>query len=248
MGLFDLFKRKTPAATDQPQVDKNLARLARVAADKRAQNYDRMEAIQNLGSMAIADAAAALLRRFTFYIEPSITDEEEKETAFRGILSAGQAAIEPIREFCLRAESLTWPLKLLEELLSPEQYVDELLLLLQRFDTEYTKNVEPKLQLIAALEHTKRDDVREAVEPFLLDVNEPVRFHSVTTVVAQERPESIPALCEALVEEESVRVRNRICEALMARNWAVPPAQRSDVARVLPAGFTLQDGQIKRAR
>lgn len=33
-----------------------------------------------------------LLKRFTFYIEPSITDQEEKEVAFQGIVGAGGAA------------------------------------------------------------------------------------------------------------------------------------------------------------
>ncbi len=252
MGLFDFFKKtkSTSGASDDdaPGPDKNIARLGRVAADKHAQNYDRLEAIQSLGAVGTADSAAALLKRFTFYIEPSITDQEEKDTAFQGILASGDNAIEPIREFCVRAESLTWPMKLLESILDDDGYVEELLALLGRFDTEYTKNVEPKLQIISALQGKKGDAVRDAVEPFLEDVNEPVRFHTVNTVFALEDPRTVSSLCRALVDEESVRVKNRLCEGLTSRGWPVPDELAHDVQRALPQGFRLEGSTIKRAR
>ena len=73
-----------------------------MAGDKHAQNYDRIEAIEALARVANGEAAAALLKRFTFHIDPSITDQEEKDAAVRGILAARESAIEPIRTFCLR--------------------------------------------------------------------------------------------------------------------------------------------------
>src|SRR3954451_4820075 len=178
MGLFDLFKAKTKSETagTSPTVDKNVARLGRVAGDKHAQNYDRIEAIEALARAPSADGAAALLRRFTFHIDPSITDQEEKEAAHRGVLAAGEAAIEPIRAFCAKAESLTWALKILKELVPEERYIPELIRLLERFDTEYTRNVDPKQQLLSELGQYKATEIRAAVEPFLEDVNEAIRF------------------------------------------------------------------------
>ncbi len=250
MGLFDLFKKKKTVddSEEAAPVDKNIVRLGRVVADKHAQTYDRMEAIQTLCGNPSADAAAALLKRFTYYVEPSISDQEEKDAAFQGVLAAKEAAVGPIRNFCARAESLTWPMKLLEQILPSDAYVDELLELLARFDTEYTKNVEPKLQIISALETKKRADVREMVESFLEDVNEPVRFHAATTVFAQEDAAAVLPLCKALISEESVRVKNRICEGLMARTWAIPDEVREDFRRAMPAGFTLDASVVKRAR
>jgi HEAT repeat protein len=249
MGLFDFLKsKKSQDTSQQPAVDKNVARLARVTADKHAQNYDRMEAIQALAAMGTAESAAALLKRFTYYIEPSITDQEEKDVAFRGVLAAKHDAVEPILEACQRAESLTWPMKLLEEILPEDEYVEELLRLLERFDTEYLKNVEPKLQIVAALESKKRDDVRRAVEPFLEDVNETVRFHAVATVFAQDDEASAEPLCRALPEEESVRVKNRICEGLVARGWDVPQPVRAPFSAALPPGYALEGARLKRAR
>lgn len=248
MGLFDFLKSKKNSDPDQaPAVDKNLARLARVTADKHAQTYDRMEAIQELAGQATPEAASALLKRFTFYVDPSITDQEEKDVAFRGIVAAGEGALQPIRDFAARAESLTWPLKILHEILDEDAYIGELLVILQRFDTEYVKNAEPKVQLIAALEGVKRPDVLEAVTPFLEDFDEPVRFHVVATVFAQESPESVDPLCAALVAEESVRVKNRIGEGLATQGWPIPQTLRADVARALPAGFRLDGNVVKRA-
>jgi hypothetical protein len=130
MGLLDLFrgKAKVPDSPGTaPAVDKNVARIARVAGDKHVQNYDRIEAIEALSRIPSAESAAGLLRRFTFYIDPSTTDQEEKEAAERGILNAGEAAIEPIVAFCLKAESLTWPLKILKEIVPVERYRQELI-------------------------------------------------------------------------------------------------------------------------
>jgi len=70
MGLFDRFKggAKLPKAA-RP---KNAA-AAKWAdrVEKRAQNYDRQEAIQALSDMASADAVEVLLKRFTFRMQRS---------------------------------------------------------------------------------------------------------------------------------------------------------------------------------
>ena len=236
MGLFDLFKSKGKAEPGSaPALDKNVARLAKLAGDKHAQNYDRIEAIDSLARLANGEAAAALLRRFTFHIDPSITDQEEKDAAARGIQAAGEAAIEPIRTFCLKAESLTWPLKLLKDLVDSDRYVQEVIQLLERFDTEYTRNIDPKQQLIAELENYSQPAVRPAVERFLDDASEGIRFVAVATIFAQEDEGSLPALVKTLVAEESLRVKMRIAEGLAARAWTVPADQRDQVRQALPS-------------
>lgn len=244
MGLFDFLKRSKDDSDGDAKADKSVARLGRVAADKRAQNYDRMEAIQGLCAIGTADSAAALLKRFGFYIEPSITDQEEKEVAFRGIIAAGDDAIEPIREFCVKADSFTWPMKMLSELLSEEEFIDELLVLLERFDTDYAKRQEPKLQIIAELEGKKRDDIRGAVERFLDDFDERVRFHTVATLFSQDDQAALEPLCRRLIDEESVRVKNRIAEGLSTRKWTIPESLTSEVAAALPPGHTIRQGIV----
>jgi HEAT repeat protein len=237
MGLFDLFKggdkkkerggRVSPAAKWADRIE------------KRAQNYDRQEAIQALAEMATADAVEALLKRFTFHMDPSITDQEEKDSAFRGILRAGKDAIEPVRAFAAKAESLAWPMKIMHELVDDNEYVEELLRWLSRWDTDYAKFVDPKVQILAELEEYKHSHVREEVERFLEDVDDRARFHAVAALFKQEDAASAPALARTLGDEESMRVRNRIAEGLASRRWVVPEEERDAARKGLPPGFSL---------
>jgi HEAT repeat protein len=180
-------------------------------------------------------------------MEPSITDQEEKEAALAGISAAGSEAIEPIRDYCKKAESLTWPLKVLEEIVPEKDVVEELLAVLDQFDTEYTRNSEPKVQLIALLEKYPTEDVRVAVEPFLGDVNESVRFTAVDTVFAIGNEGSAEALIAALEDEESLRIRNRSCRLMAERNWRVPEDLKEMAAKALPPGFSLDGDLIREA-
>jgi len=243
LGIFDFLRKSNPPPGGAP-TDKKVAGPAKVAGDKRAQTYDRLEAIQTLAAMKSAEAAAALLKRFTFSIDPSITDQEEKELAFQGVVDAGKGAVPAVVEFCQKAETLTWPLKVLRELLDDEGYEAELVTLLERHDTEYARNVEPKQQIIVALGELKSEDVRLAVEPFLEDVNETVRFHAVQTTFAQGNEESVPALVKMLAAEESVRVKNKVAEGLVMRGWALPAELRGTAEEALrdTNGFAVGEG------
>jgi HEAT repeat protein len=247
MGLFDfLTKKKASAGAPTTKADREVARYARLVESKLSQNFDRQEAIEALGRMGTAASAAALLKRFNWSMDPSITDHEEKEAAARGIAQAGENALEPIREYCKRAPSLTWPIKVLEDIVPREHLVDELLGLLDLFDTEYTRNSEPKIQLIDKLSEHPCEEVRVAVEPFLGDMGEPVRFTSVQTVFSVNDEASLPALVAALEEEESLRVKNRIAQGLVERGWTVPEELRESCAASLPTDYFLDpDGRVR---
>jgi len=243
LGLFDIFSK---SKEERPKSVKDVARLERLVANKLSQNYDRQEAIEELSKIASAASARALLKRFDWQLDPSITDQEEKENCLRGIVAAGELALEPLRNYCKKAESLTWALKVLKEIVPPERLTEELLSLLDQFDTEYVRNVEPKVQLLRVLEEHPTEDVRVAVEPFLTDANEMVRFTAVNTTFAVNDEASAPALLAALVAEESLRVKNRIGERLAERGWAVPPELVDACRGALPSGFALENGRITR--
>lgn len=250
MGLFDLFSKGKGEKGSQgapKKSEKEIAKLAKLVATKLSQNYDRQEAIEELSRMGTAQSAAALLKRFDWTMEPSITDQEEKEAAARGIVAAGEAALDPIREHCRRAESLTWPLKTLRDVVPQERFVEELLSILDLFDTEYVRNPEPKIQLIGLLEEFPDEDVRIAVEPFLTDASEPVRFAAVTTVFAMGDPASVPALIASLEEEESLRVKNRIAQGMVDRGWKVPEDLGPTCSKALPPGYALAGDAVRRA-
>jgi len=245
MGLFDLFSKKTSGETKTKEVgSREIMRLTRVVSNKMSQNYDRQEAIEQLSAMASAEGARALLRRFDFSMEPSIVDQDEKEAAARGIAAAGAAALEPIQTYCARAESLTWPLKVLKQIVPADQIVGELLTLLDLFDQEYLRNPEPKIQLIALLGEHKTSEVRDAVEPFLSDVNESVRFHAAGTLFSIADAESAEPLVEALVREESLRIKNRIARGFEQVAWALDEKLAARIAVGLPPGFSVRSGRV----
>ncbi len=240
MGLFDLFGGKS-------KFERHAAR----AGNKRAQAPDRWDSIQFLARQGTAEAAEALLRRFRFRIDPSITDQEEKEAALEGIVAAGGGAVEPVRRFLQRSESIAWPLKCLERLLSPEEVTAELLALLERMDTEYERDPDKKLQVLTALEERRDPRIAPAVLRFLEDVHEAARFHAVSTALAQldieegtssqaeQRGDTVrQALLTALEREESVRVRSRILDGFAAHGWSLGE-QAGALRERLPAGYAL---------
>ena len=242
MGLFDLFRGKDKGG--EKKKSNPAAKWAEAAGDKRAQNYDRQEALQELSAMGTSEAAAALLRRFNFTTDPSITDQEEKELAYQGILKAGADAVVPVRAYAAKAESLAWPMRIMTEILDEEALVKELLVWLTRWDTEYSKFIDPKLQLLVALEDYKNPEIVDAVIPYLEDVNEPARFHAAVTLLRQADARAEEPLRKMFPEEESVRVRNKIADAFAERGFVIPEDERNAMRKALPPAYTI-DGNGK---
>jgi len=278
LGLFDFFKKSDNKADKlgqkPPQVRREVARFADTAANKRAQNYDRLEAITGLADLAQplqnaadlektekgraqleehektrVDAAAALLHRFKFVIDPTITDAEEKQVAFEGIQGVGKGILEPLRTFAAKAESLAWPIKILKSAHGDDEeaIVGELLDWLAKWDTEYAKFVDPKVQILVELEEHKDPRILEAIKDFLLDVNETSRFHAVGGALAQGDEAAIPLLVDMFIDEESLRIRNRVCEGFIKNGWAVPEDKRADMRKFLPSEYSIDgEGKIRR--
>lgn len=237
MGLFDFLSKKGAQTPVQ--------KLAVKAADKRGMAPDRWEALQALAKIDSEEAVYALLNRFTFYVDPSITDQEEKDSVFEAVVAKGATAVEPLKRFIRRSESLSWPLKMLDRVLPSEDVVVILVELLSSMDTEYERDPTRKLQLLAEFEMRRGPTVLPAVLPFLGDVNETARFHAVNAIFAQDDAEQAKdALLEALYKEDSMRTKSRLLEGLALRGWAV------DAARVgrLPDGYALDASGLPRRR
>ncbi|CAN5485523.1 hypothetical protein BH09MYX1_BH09MYX1_60670 [soil metagenome] len=276
MGFWDFFKgndnKGARVGEKPPQIRKEVVRWADKAADKRGQNYDRQEALVALADLCQplsnedelkktdkgkiqveehratqGDASAALLRRFNFIIDPTITDQEEKQLAFDGILGAGKLALPGVRKYAAKAESVAWPIRIMKAMLGEEAMVNELLKMLEKWDTEYAKFVDPKLQLLSELEEHRDSRIFEAVTGFLMDVNETARFHAVGCSFSQEDDAAIDPLVEMFCDEESLRIRNRVCEGFLARGWVVPEARRAEMRKSLPSEFSIDgEGLLKK--
>jgi HEAT repeat protein len=243
MGLFDFLGKKKATGS---AADRDVQRFERIVGNKLSQNIDRQEAIESLSKMGTRASAAALLKRFDWLMDPTILDSEEKEAALAGVVRSGEEAIEPIRNYCRKSESLTWALKALAKIVPVERLAEELLALLDQFDTEYIRNPEPKIQLINELSHHPTEDVRIAVEPFLNDASEPVRFTAATALLELNMPESVTSLVAALETEEGLRIKNRIAQGLLDRKWPVPEDMLATCKVALPDDFRLDGALIVR--
>lgn len=240
--MFGWFGKKSDAET----IEKHAQRIA----NKRAQAPDRWDSIQALSHLLaqskkdkaadrIASIVAALLPRFGYYTDPTITDQEEKDLAFRVILEGGADGVPAIRQYMKASESLTWPLKMLDRLLSPSDVTGELLAVLEPMDTEYQRDPQRKLQVLQALEERRDSRIGPAVSRFFEDVNETARFHAVGAVLSQEDAESHRELADKLLTgEESVRVKTRVLERFAERGWALTVA-RLTLEKAPPPGWVV---------
>src|SRR5690606_16962011 len=146
---------------------------------------DLWESIQALGQMKSREAVEALLVRFGFRIEPSISDQEEKDLVLSGVVAAGEVAVEPVLAMMKTAESIAWPLRILEKLLPAEQVTGELIALLEPMDTEYERDPQKKREVLGELENRVDPRIAAAVSRFTDDVNEACRFHAYGALIAQ---------------------------------------------------------------
>ena len=237
MGLFDVFKGGGGG------LKKHVARVA----NKRAQKHERWESIQVLAADGSDEALRALLTRFTVRVDPSITDGEEKNEAFHAIAQHGEAALEPVRDFLNSAENLAWPLKLLREIQTEEQVTTILLELLSRMDTEYERDPQKKIDLIASFEEHKDPRIVEAVIRFLDDMNETVRFHAAGAILAQDEADAaLDALTKAFLAEESVRVRMRMLDGYVERGWKLADV-KEEATKKMPRGYSLgKKGEVRK--
>lgn len=228
MGLFDLFSKKDGSGA--------LKKHAERVANKRAQAPDRWESIVYLAKLGTPEAVEALLPRFGFYTDPSITDQEEKQAAFDAIVAVGDAAVPMVQAYLTRAESLSWGLKLLDRLLPADDVRQTLLDVLKDMDTEYERDPQRKIQVLSELEARKGPGVLQAVLPFVEDVNETARFHAVGAVLCQDDSASArEALTEVLAREESMRIKARLLDDFAGREWAVD----AGAIGPLPEGFRI---------
>ena len=117
MGLFDVFSKEGRA-------EAAIKRAAAKAIHKHIQSPDRMKALDDLyraGEEGNEEAIYAMLKRFSFIYDKSIEDEQEKDWTYNAICSLGEKAVPPVRRYIEHADSISWPLRILEKIATDEQ-------------------------------------------------------------------------------------------------------------------------------
>lgn len=240
MSWLPFFGKKTAADV----VKRHGAR----AVDKRAYQPDRWDSIRALAAMPAKETAEALLPRFTFRIDPSITDQEEKDLAYQGIVAAGEEAVPAILAFMRKSDSVSWPIRMLSAIVPESRVTDELLALVAELTTDYERDPQRKIQLVAALEDRRDPRIVDALLRFLTDTNEPTRFHAIAAILVQEGAEKThPQIVQRLFDDESTRVRGAILDACVAYGLKVPVDRIPATRKMAPVGYAVdEDGSVRK--
>jgi len=247
MGIFGLFGSKEERERGA------LRKLAKKVTEKYGPPENRQKAIDQLGDLGTPEALGTLCLRFTVRTEPGITDDEEKETSRRILVDAGEKAVAPLEAFVREHEAgVSWGLRALAEIVSPEKLVDVVVRELARLGREYTRDPDKKLVLLAWLvEHhagAQAAEIEGALLPLLEDFSDDVRI-SATRAIARLAPgeRARDALIELLLrDKDNARVRGEVLEAL-AHLGADVKGHRPSVEALLVEPFFLdREGRVKK--
>ena len=94
-----------------------LQRLQKKMMEKFGPPENRQGAIEELGEMRSEEAVSALLMRYTFRVDPGITDDDEKARVLALIVQTGQTALPAVKKFIRERDEISWPLRALSDLL-----------------------------------------------------------------------------------------------------------------------------------
>lgn len=240
MALFDYFS-----------AEGKLRRLGKRVTEKYGPPENRQKAILTLSDLGTPEALSTLLLRFTVSSDPSITDAEEKQTVFELMVEAGDKAIQPLKDFVKRQDSVSWAVRILSELISAEEVTTVAIGELQRLGAEYTRDPEKKVQLITWLDEHRgtEPDPRLAptLIPYLEDMSDDVKIAAARTL-APGKPEAArePLLQALVVPDQSARVRQALLAALADGDFGVQGYREKVEALLQEPYFIDKAGLVKR--
>jgi hypothetical protein len=241
MGLFDIFSK------EKREVRARAGNIQR-AINKYSQSGDRYKAMEALATEGSDEALYGLLRRFGMMYDKSIEDEQEKEWVFDTLVSKGETALPAVKRYLAAADSVSWPLRLLQKVApSKDAEIEIVAEVLARHEPGYERDPTKKIQLIRHIGLMKHPKGPALVAPYLADMDEGVRFASIEALLALKNEEvAREKLLELFVSdaEESLRLRIRIAEGFADLRWLVQ-GFRGGVEKKLPDGFNLdREGHI----
>ena len=237
--------------TKEGRQERALERACAKASNHLIKPDDRKPALFFLAEQGSERAIEGLLGRFSFnYITNTVSDEEEKNFVFDQLRAKGESILPQLKTYLRSAPSLSWGLRLLDEVAPHETCWSVLCDVLNDYDPEYERDPSKKLQLLTFLGDFQDDRVTQALLPFLDDHDETVRFNVVDALFKQNHEAAREPLIARLLEEdeESLRIKNRIVEGFIEAEWPVR-GYRGKVEKVLGSEFIVDGkGKIRRKK
>jgi HEAT repeat protein len=241
MGFLDMLGMGGPEA--------KVRRLQKKASEKFGPKENRQGAIEELGGLKTEAAVEALLTRYTFRVDPGITDDDEKARVLALIVEAGRVALEPVKRFISSRDEISWPLRALEGLLPEAEVVKFLVEVAKKVGGEYSRVPEKKVLLLHALASRRSAEIAPAVLPFLTDMDDEVQIAAAEVIAKQQDPVGREPLIRHFLEAHegsNARVREAFAGVLADSGWDVK-GYTPKVEAALPPSYKL-DSKGKVAR
>lgn len=207
----------------------------------------RVAAMERLASWGTPESAAALLRRFTVQTPQASMDLEEKQYTVKLLAQMGRVAAEPILAYLKVEPDVTFPVKALKEILSPDEFYKSLTDVLTGLSAGYTRWPEAKSVLIGNLPDEDFSRVANTVTRFLEDDDDDVCIAAID-YLARNGDETIrERLLQTFLDAEArPRVRGRILHHFYEREWPVK-GYRKKIEEAISLPFYLTSkGTVKR--
>jgi hypothetical protein len=251
MGLFDLFGK---GELSEKKIDK----IASLAANPYAQPDVRMKEMQRLLEVGTTPAIRGVLKRFTTNASGHIADEDEKKWLEDALVELGGAAVEPLKEFILSQDKLTYALQAYQRIVGAGSAVEFFLSVLAHYGPDDYRSAESKLQIILFLsEHLSDARVLPGLCPFLVDHSDEVRWAVIELIDRAAREKTLPQPIEeqarknlsSFVVDADVgpRIQKRTAELFCAHEWSVD-TQATEVTPLLTEEFFLDKKRYVRRR
>jgi hypothetical protein len=247
VSFKDLFSK-------QGRKDRGLQKACAKAVNNKIKPDDRRPALYTLLENGGEEALTALLRRFTFIYDTNIVvDEEEKIYVYEGLLGLGERILPQLRQHLHSAPTLSWGLRLLNEIYDRETTWTVVAEVLADLEPGYERDPTRKQQLMTFLGDFKDERAVDQLIPYLEDHDETVRFVTVESLFKQGDDRAREPLLELVTneEEESLRIKHRIAEGFVEMGWLVK-GYRGTVEKLLQTAISefMVDGKgrIKRKK
>jgi len=234
-------------SADEGPSERQIKKALKQVTQMHGEAATRVGAMERLASWRTAEAASALLRRFTVQTPQASMDLEEKQYAVQLLAQMGKTAVQPILDFLHAEPDVTYPVRALKEILPPEEFHKCLTDVLTSLTKGYTRWPEAKAVIIGHLTDEAFPLVAETVVGSLEDEDDDVCIAAID-YLARHGDEAIrEKLIQVFLESESrPRVRGRILNHFYEMEWPVKGYRKKmEEAVALPFYLTAK-GTVKR--
>jgi HEAT repeat protein len=240
------FLRKFFASEAGPS-ERQIRRAIKQVTQTHGEAATRVAAMERLAEWKTAEAASALLRRFTVQVPQSSMDLEEKQYTVRLLVHMSRSAVDPILQYLEIEPEVTWPIRALREILPFEEYHAALKNLLDRLASGYTRWPEAKTVLIQHLADEAFSLVEETVLKYLEDEDDDVCIAAADYLAKNGGEEVREKLIEIFLSAEArPRVRGRILDQFCEKEWPVKGYRKKVEEAISDPFYLTSKGTVKR--